>query len=159
MVITAANVGDIIRIDQNAVHIQVEAVTEKYVHYRQETGDNFATFEHNIQGSVVLDPNRIQEFRRNITLGTALRSAELSAIRHLLDSQATREQHMDATSVLASVKGMKMRLSERISQREARDTGKQPAHRSLDAIISKASADGQAKQQSQAMKQSRDFDR
>lgn len=158
MVITAANVGDIICMDQNAVHIQVEAVTDQYVHYRQETGDNFATFEHNIQGSVVLDPNRIQEFKRNVTLGTALRSAELSAIRHLLDGQATREQHMDATSVLGSVKGMKMRLSERISQREALSADKQAGHRSLDAIITKASADAKV-QQSQILKHTHDFDR
>lgn len=145
MQITADNVGDIIQMMPQGNLIQIEAVNEEFVHYRQETGDRYASCNHELEGQVIVDQDRIQAFYDNYALGSALQKAELSAIRKLLDAHGTHEQHRDANAVLASVKGMQEKLSQRIQPYKEQE---HKHHKPLDAIISKASADAQGQQPS-----------
>lgn len=144
MQITADNVGDIIQMIPQGSLIQIESVTERYVHYRQENGARYASFNHELEGQIIFDQDRIQAFYDNYALGSALQKAELSAIRKLLDAHGTHEQHRDANAVLKSVKGMQKNLSQRIQFHKEQEK----QHKSLDVIISKASADAQSQQPS-----------
>lgn len=146
MQITPEHVGAIIQINCSAKCIQIEAVNEAFVKYIRENGNRYATFEHEIEGSVIRDPDRIQEFQDNAKLGLALNAAENRALRSLLDGTATRAQRSDANSVLDAVKGMQKRLIDRINQRTERESGNLNQHRSLDSIISQASAEVKAQQ-------------
>lgn len=143
MRITPANVGDIIQTVPNGHLVQIREVTEDYVHYLDETGSEYGTLQHEIEGTVIQDPERIKAFQNNYLLGSSLKKAELSAIRNMLDASSTREQMQDADSVLKSVRHMKQTLAERIQQQTICAPVKQAQHSPLDAIISRASAKAQ----------------
>ena len=137
MVITAANIGDIICIDQNSQCILIENVTDKFIHYRQETGDRYAISKREIPGSVVQDPKVVAEFYRNAKLGAALGSAELSAFRKILDSSLEPVQRKEANAVMGVVIGMQKHLEGRVAERQAELT---PArHASLEDMIDRKS--------------------
>lgn len=142
MEITVANIGDVICIDQKARCILVENVTDKFVHYRQETGDRYATAEHEIAGSVVRDPKVVSEFYRNAKLGSALGHAEFSAFRKILDGSLEPAQREEAGAVLSIVKSMQKHLEERVASRQPEQVPVQ--HASLEDMIRKANADRQA---------------
>lgn len=146
MQITPDNIGDIIRMDNQSGYLQIEFVDDELVQFCQENGSRFAAFSHEIDGSIVREPERIQQFHTNASLGTALYNAEFCAMRSLVDGTSTHEQRRDANAVLLSVRELQKHLSDRLSSRQQRETSKQ--HRTLDAIISQAHADAQAQQQS-----------
>ena len=146
MQITPEHVGTIIHTNCPPSFIQIEAVSESLVECIHENGTRYATFSHEIEGSVIGDPDRIREFQVNSQLGLALISAEQRAITSLLDGTATKEQRTDAISVLESVKRMQNRLMSRTNLQSKRDAGNLNQHRSLDSIISQASAESKAKQ-------------
>lgn len=148
MRITPDNVGDIIRMDLQQGHILIESVTNDLVLYRRETGDRYSTFDHEIPGSVLRDDARIQEFHRNVTLGTALNHAEYRAVCGLLTGGLTHEQREDANLVLKTVKSMQKHLTSRIMERDRLDAGKN--HPSLDALISRASGNAQTQKSQSA---------
>ena len=136
MVITAANIGDVIRMDHNPRCILIENVTDKFVHYRQETGEQYATSEREIAGSVIRDPKVISEFHRNSKLGATLDNVEFSAFRKMLDNSLSPSQRDEAEAVLGFIKGMQSHLKIRITGRQAEQSSIR--HASLDDLIRKA---------------------
>ena len=141
MVITAANIGEVIRMDQKSQCILIENVTDKFIHYCKETGDQYATSEREVPGSIVRDPKVIAGVCRNAKLGAALGSAELSAFRKILDGSLESGQRKEANAVMGIVKGMQKHLEERVAGRQAEQN---PArHSSLEDMIRKANSDRQ----------------
>lgn len=144
MQITPDNIGDIICLNNRSGYLQIEFVDDELVQFCHENGSRFASFSHEIDGSVVQEPERIQQFQANASLGTVLHNAEFSAIRSLINGTSTHEQRRDANAVLLSVKELQQHMSDRLNPHHQREASK--SHRSLDAIISKASVDAQAQQ-------------
>lgn len=141
MQITQDNVGDIIQMSHDAKCIQIESVTDQLVKYRRESGHCYATFAHEVEGSVVQDQRRAVEFARNFAIGAALLRAEYNAICKGLSMDCSPEQRAEASSVLQSVRGMQDHLISRISQRESREVGKTQGRGSLEHMISKANSE------------------
>lgn len=148
MLITAANIGDVIRMDHNASHIRIETVKDGLVHYINESGDRYATREHEIAGSVVRDQKRLQEFSFNAVLGAALGRTELSAHRKTLDGAAPEQDRREADSVLQSARQMRSHLDRRLTQRDMISRPSNKSRGSLDAMISKAAAESGSKKPS-----------
>lgn len=142
MYITSANIGDVISMNQGRSCIQIEDVTEQYVQYRNESGLRFATHDHEFEGRIVQDADRVEAFSRNFLLGSSLAQAELSAIRRLLDPKVSHEQRADAHKVLHSIRGMQQNLSARLSVSEP---DKPRPRNSLESLISKANKEAQPK--------------
>lgn len=149
MVITAANIGDVIRMDHNAAHIRIETVKDGLVHYLNESGDRYATHEHEIAGSVVRDQKRLQEFSYNAVLGAALGRAEFSALRKSLNGSAPEQARAEADSVLKAARQMKIHLDRRLIERDRKEQSSKAAHDSLASMISKAAAEAGTQKPSQ----------
>lgn len=137
MKITDANIGNVICLDQNSRFILIEDVNDEFIQYRQESGHSFATYDREIAGTVVRDPNRISEFHRNAELGAALLSAETSAMSKILNGAEDPAQREEAASVLRNLKGMQKNFSERLSHTGITQ-GEQERRASLDQMISRA---------------------
>lgn len=144
MIITHANVGDVIRLDQGARYIQIEKVSDQHVEYLRETGHRHAVSGHEMKGSVVSDPARIEAFHANSELGIALVHAENSALFRLQDGSCSGQQREEAKSVLQYVKTMRKNLSVRLSRHRDCETKRSRPRASLDSLISKASSVSQS---------------
>lgn len=136
MEITAANIGDVINLSSRSSPVLIEDVTDRLVVFRQESGDRYATYRHEIDGTVVQDPKRLTEFHRNSVLGNALTNAQISAIDKLITDSSDLEERKEANAVLGIVKSMLKHLDARVPDRQTKENSKQP--RSLDSLIQKA---------------------
>lgn len=122
MQITKENIGDVLCLYQMGTCIRIEDVTDRYIYYQQEYGARYATHEFSADALPVTDTARIAVFERNYELGHALDSAELGAMRTILDGLHTQEEVQDARVTLESVRAQQKYLHERLDRERAGST-------------------------------------
>lgn len=133
MEITKTNIGDVLCLYQTGVCIRIEDVTDRYVYYQQEYGSHYATHEFGADALRVEDPVRIAAFNRNYALGHALDSAELAALKTILDGLHTPEEVQDARVTLDKIRMQQKHLHGRLDRELAEST---PGKELADAFAS-----------------------
>lgn len=122
MQITKENIGDVLCLYQTGTCIRIEDVTDRYIYYQQEYGSRYATHEFAADALRVEDPARIAAFDRNYELGHALESAELAALKTILDGLHTPEEVQEADVTLNSIRAQQEHLHERLDRERAAST-------------------------------------
>lgn len=124
MQITKENIGDVLCLYQTGTCIRIEDVTDRYVYYQQEYGSHYATHEFAADALRIEDPVRIAEFNRNYELGHALESAELAALKTILDGRHTPEEIQDADIALDGIRAQQKHFHKRLDcERSERTPG------------------------------------
>lgn len=122
MQITKENIGDVLCLYQTGTCIRIEDVTDRYIYYQQEYGSRYATHEFAADALRIEDPARIAAFDRNYELGHALESAELAALKTILDGLHTPEEVQEADVTLNSIRAQQKHLHERLDRERAAST-------------------------------------
>lgn len=153
MQICAENIGQVISLDNSPHLIQIEAVTDKLVTYRNELGHRHGTYEREFQGRVIRDQERIRAFERNCELGRFLNAAEQSALNKYFAFMQEPEAREEAAQALRSIRAQQQHLEKsvearnRVSVKEAEQhqgASGNPRRDSLDSIIRRANAKREA---------------
>lgn len=116
MQITKENIGDVLCLYQTGTCIRIEDVTDRYIYYQQEYGSHYATHEFVADALRITDGARIAAFDRNYELGHALESAELAALKTILDGLHTPEEVQNADVTLNSIRAQQKYLHERLDR-------------------------------------------
>lgn len=116
MQITKENIGEVLCLYQTGACIRIEGITDRYIYYQQEYGSRYATHEFTADALPVTDSVRIADFNRNYELGHALESAQLAALKTILDGLHTPEEVQDAHVTLDCIRAQQKNLHERIDR-------------------------------------------
>ena len=122
MQIIKENIGDVLCLYQTGTCIRIEDVTDRYVYYQQEYGSRYATHEFAADALRVEDPARIAAFDRNYELGHALESAELAALKTILDGLHTPKEIQDADVTLNNIRAQQKHLHARLDRERTAST-------------------------------------
>lgn len=122
MQITKENIGDVLCLYQTGTCIRIDDVTARYVYYQHEYGSRYATHEFAADALRVEDPARIAAFDRNYELGHALESAELAALKTILDGLHTPKEIQDADVTLNNIRTQQKHLHARLDRERTAST-------------------------------------
>lgn len=122
MQITKENIGNVLCLYQTGECIRIEDVKDRLIYYQREYGSHYCTHEFTADAFPVTDHARIAVFDRNYELGHALESAELAALKTILDGHHTPEEVKNADVTLNSIRAQQMHLHERLDRERAMST-------------------------------------